>query len=272
MSISADSDPRARKPCETSRTRCASLWPKEHGAYGQLFIPLLASMIAIGPSVAGAAIAVASICAFLAHEPVVVLLGHRGPKARRTLARAAWIRTGILVSSAAAATTVACALSPSLLAALVPVGLNAALVAGFVWRRNEKTLFGEVAAASALASAGFLVLVAAGAPWRAALTFWAVWVAGNAAATASVRTVIASFKGNPERASGVVLAAATAAPLALLAAGRLPMLAAVPMVIVAWAIVALKPHPRALRKVGWSLVAATTTTALLTVVLLRRGA
>jgi hypothetical protein len=59
------------------------LFPKEHGAYGQLLFPI-ATAFAVGRiSLAGLALAGAGACAFIAHEPLLVLIGRRGPRVAR---------------------------------------------------------------------------------------------------------------------------------------------------------------------------------------------
>src|SRR5205823_6340503 len=60
-----------------------ALLPKEHGAYGQLLFPLITAMAVGRPGVAAWSFAAAAVCAFLAHEPLLLLLGQRGPCARR---------------------------------------------------------------------------------------------------------------------------------------------------------------------------------------------
>jgi YwiC-like protein len=57
-----------------------SLWPREHGAYFQLAVPLITALAMRVPSSAGVALAVASCLAFLAHEPLLVRVGLRGPR------------------------------------------------------------------------------------------------------------------------------------------------------------------------------------------------
>lgn len=62
--------------------RTRSLWPREHGAYIQLLVPLVTSLLATGLSWAAAAIAVGAGFAFLTSEPLRVVLGGRGPRMR----------------------------------------------------------------------------------------------------------------------------------------------------------------------------------------------
>ena len=58
----------------------ANLKPKEHGAYAILAIPIVTAILVTGPTVVGLCVAVASLAGFLAHEPLLVALGHRGAR------------------------------------------------------------------------------------------------------------------------------------------------------------------------------------------------
>lgn len=53
------------------------LFPKEHGAYGQITFPLIAAFAVAGASLSGVLVATAVIAGFLAHEPGLVILGQR---------------------------------------------------------------------------------------------------------------------------------------------------------------------------------------------------
>jgi len=59
------------------------MWPKEHGAYGQLVFPLATAFAIAGATAPALLTAIAVTAAFLAHEPLIVLLGRRGVRARR---------------------------------------------------------------------------------------------------------------------------------------------------------------------------------------------
>src|SRR5512138_3779118 len=59
-----------------------SMLPHEHGAWGQLAMPLLTAFAIGRPTAAALALAAAVVLAFLAHEPAIVLLGQRGRRAR----------------------------------------------------------------------------------------------------------------------------------------------------------------------------------------------
>src|SRR5262249_5726331 len=58
-----------------------SLLPREHGAYAQLLVPLATALALRPPSWSSVLFALAACCAFLANEPLLVALGHRGKRA-----------------------------------------------------------------------------------------------------------------------------------------------------------------------------------------------
>src|SRR6266536_5679609 len=142
-----------------------TLVPHEHGAYGQLALPLLTALAIGRPGAASLLLTYAIVVAFVAHESLLVVLGQRGrralaadaPRARRVLA--------ILGGQAVLAGAVGLALAPpAARAALALPVVLAAAVAWFVWRRREKTIAGEVTVGAALSSGGLAVALAAGAP------------------------------------------------------------------------------------------------------------
>src|SRR6187397_412589 len=122
--------------------------PKEHGAYGQLAFPLLTSLIVVGPAYASLWLATAMIGLFLAHEPVLVLLGHRGPRARAAGAqRAWWWLKGTLIVAVAGAILALDATPPNLRWTFLVPALPAAWVAYAAVNGREKTSLGETGAA-----------------------------------------------------------------------------------------------------------------------------
>ena len=62
--------------------RPRSLLPQEHGAWGQLAMPILSALALGAPSAAALLLTAATVLAFLAHEPWLVVLGHRGMRAK----------------------------------------------------------------------------------------------------------------------------------------------------------------------------------------------
>src|SRR5215472_11819220 len=121
------------------------MFPREHGAYGQLLFPI-ATALAIGrPGVGALALAAAAVCAFLAHEPLLVLLGQRGSRAAREDGAQARRWFGACAAAAVAFAIAAIAFLPP--AARVALGAPAAiglLVGAVIFSRREHTLGGEV--------------------------------------------------------------------------------------------------------------------------------
>src|SRR5688572_32010037 len=103
--------------------RQRSLWPREHGAYAQLAAPLLTALVVVRPTVAAGLLAAAACCAFLANEPLLVVLGHRGKRMREQAGTRAARRLALLASLAAAMGIAGLVLAPHSLAiaALVAV-------------------------------------------------------------------------------------------------------------------------------------------------------
>jgi hypothetical protein len=247
-----------RRPGASATTR--SLAPREHGAYGQLGMPLVAALAMGRPGVGAVALAFAGVAVFLGHEPVLVAIGQRGARARRE--EGARARRRILALGAAAAVVgcvgVALAPAPARVALLVPVALGGVL-AGFIARKAEKTTTGELLAAAALSSAAIPVALSCGVSASAAWGAWAAWCASFGASTFAVRTVIAHARSPVSPPGRLVAPVAVGATLALAVfLGGLPLfaaLAAAPMIAVALGLAAAPPPPRLLKKVGWMLVA-----------------
>jgi hypothetical protein len=244
------------------------LVPREHGAYGQLALPLVTALGAAGITKPGLMLIVSAVATFVAHEPASVLLGFRGPRAARQLRTVACcVLAGCAGIAAVAGTLGVLSMHPAARWSLAVPAVTALLV-GLCWvRGQEKSWYGEVAAAATFAGLALPVAMAAGAPaWRAAaiaLPFGVLFVAG----TLAIRTVIlrvrrggtirvASITGG----STVTVAVAGVVCLAWLAIRDfLPpatLVAATPGLAVVLGIVARPPRPARLRAIGWTLVAA----------------
>jgi hypothetical protein len=254
--------------------KAAALWPREYGAYAELVFPLLTAFVAGGASPSGAALAVSVVCWFLLSEPLAVLRGTRGRRVQDERSEPARRRAGWLT---ALGTTVAAAgvvLAPwaARLAALVPAGA-AAIVLPAVLRGRPKALGAELVVATALSTMLLPVGVAGGMTLRSALPDVLVWLLTYWGATLAVHAVKARVK--PELgAPWAVWAAPTLAVIAVLgglaaaANGWVPVTAVlglVPGTALVLAVGALRVHPRRLRRVGWSLVAANVVTLVVLV-------
>ena len=247
--------------------------PKEHGAYGQLAFPLATSLAVAGVTAPALFIALAAVAGFLAHEPLLVLLGLRGPRARRERGRqaTAWLigTGGIGVVSGVLALWLAPAAARwSFAVPIVPAAfLMGALAAG-----REKSTFGEIAAAVMFSFVAVPLCVTAGAPlttgYAVAVTFASLFVAG----TLGVRVVILRVRGGGDpravRATRVLLlvVAAVVTATVTLAAARdlLPwstLAAMAPGLAMSLFLAARPPAPTRLRTVGWTLVSISVLTA-----------
>jgi len=241
--------------------------PKEHGAYGQLLFPLLTALAVGRRTPAALLLGGAAVFAFLAHEPLLVLLGHRGPRA----AREQRSRAIVWLSSAAVATAVLAAAAiltmPSRVsiagALAAPVAL-AALLAIVIVSRREHTLAGEVLASLTFASLALPVARAAGAVQIVAFTITAVFAAIFVAATMSVHAVIARTRRPPAlRARTAAVLAAIGSVVALWLLGRsdlvsnLSFAAAVPSCTAATISALFVRSAVRLRAVGWTFIVTT---------------
>lgn len=253
------------------------MFPKEHGAYGQLLFPLVTALAVGHPRGAALLLSAAAVCAFLAHEPLLVLLGQRGSRAareQRTRA-AAWF--GALAAAAAACGLTAIALAPAdvRLALVVPAAL-AAVLALVILAQHEHTTFGEVLSALTLSSLALPIARAAEASMASAVTCAAVFAAAFVSATMCVRAVIAHTRRPPaagSRAIGALVSAASVGALWTMASTGVAKAAApwaaLPVCALGCLLALAPPSARHLRTIGWALVATTTATAVLLVMMLR---
>ena len=238
------------------------LTPREHGTYAQLAFPLLSGLIVGGATLPGVALALAVVCAFLAYEPAAVLLGVRGVRLQRERSRAARRQLAVFVPIALVLAAAALHQAPqrARLLLLVPAAL-AALLAALLPARRVKTIAGETIAAAALASMHLPIAAAGGvagvALWGPAL----VWFVAFFLATLAVHAIKARQKQR-DRWLGAVAVGSTIAVGAVavaLAVGvaplRLPALALAAPLAAVFAVNVSRVHPRALKRVGWTLVA-----------------
>lgn len=245
-----------------------------------LTFPALSGLLLGGLSGPGLLFGFMAVVGFLAHEPLLIVLGGRGERlrssqdasARRRLARIA----GAMAAAAAlfVLTAPESAWGPALLS-----GVLAAVVGVLLFAGRTKTLAGELLVACAFASVHGTVAASGGAAPRAVFLPVAVWAASFAVATLSVHALKYRFKGRgPGRwtvAAAPTLAAALVivAAMALVSGHPLGSVSASPVpksgVVLALAFLAV--HPRHLKRVGWSLVAADFATLLLLEVALGSG-
>jgi hypothetical protein len=239
------------------------MFPKEHGAYGQLLFPIATAFVIGHFSWSAAALALAAVCTFIAHEPLLVLLGQRGPRAQRELRGRAWRWLAAWGSAAAGAAIAALVLLPA--TARAPLAAAVALGAGlasFIATGREHTLAGESWMSVTMGAFGAPLAVAADAPLRDALTLAVAFAGAFVAPTVAVHAVIAFTRRPPALRSrlisvAVTLAVAIAVAIVVLSAsvGPAALQAIAPACGVALVLALRPPAARRLRVVGWTLVA-----------------
>ena len=254
-----------------------SLWPKEHGAYGQVAFPLITAFAVAGLTVGGVLTAAAVLAGFIAHEPAAVLLGLRGPRARRALRRPATaLLTACSVAGGIAGIGAVWAMDPRARASMAVLAVPALLLVFTMLRNQEKSWRGETAAVVAFATAAVPVTMAADATLQTALAVAIPFALLFVTSTLAVRVVILRVRGGGDphaaaatRLATIAVTAAGAAGLALVStAGFLSssvLMAAAPGLLTAGTIAVHPPSPKSLRRVGWTLVAVSVVTALLIV-------
>jgi YwiC-like protein len=245
------------------------MFPKEHGAYGQLLFPIGTAFAVGGISWSAAALAAAAVCAFLAHEPLLVLIGQRGPRARRELRARAWRWFGATAGAGALFAAAALVTLPpaARLALAVTIALSVGLAA-FIAVKREHTALGESWMSATMGSLAAPIAIASASSLQTAITLAGAFAAAFIAPTVAVHAVIASTRRPP--ATGLRLG--SLAVTVLLVAGV--WLAAVRGVIAwpgVWAVVPAAgaaaalalapPSARQLRVVGWTLVGTSTAAA-----------
>ncbi len=255
----------ATEPKEGTKRR-RSLLPREHGVYVQVAFPLLTALSLGTPSAGGTLFVVAIICGFLLHEPVLVLLGRRGPRVQQALAGAARTRAVILgllalCSGAVGLYTVGPETRTASLLALPAVGLLIVLLAS----KREKSWLGECLVAIALAAASVPVSLACSVSMGAAILAACVWALVFVLATSTVHALLARSKRNERGPSMMIVACAVLLVVGTVGLGVLRSewwyLSIAPMALVSLFVLVAKVSPRSLRRVGWSFVLSNLVTA-----------
>lgn len=248
-----------------------ALLPREHGAYVQLGIPLVAALVGVGVTPAAMLLAIAACLAFLANEPLLVVLGHRGRRLQASAGVRARHRLIVLGIAAAGCGFAGLALaSRDTLAIAAIVAAPAIVLVAFAWARAERTVAGETIAALTLTGAAAPVAVAAGLPWREAVVLWAAWTIGYATTVVAIQRVIARHKRTASWIDGAATAALATVALASIAAWSHPFSSvAAPIAAISSALVISPPRATRLRAVGFALLGASTIAGALAVWSLR---
>jgi hypothetical protein len=251
--------------------------PKEHGAYGQVALPLVTAFGVAGPSTAGVLLYVAVVAGFLAHEPAAILLGQRGARVRRELDASArrWLFTWLAIAVTTGLAAVI-RLEPAVRwSVAVPAIPGVLLIMAMVTGR-EKSWYGESSAALTFAGVSVPVTMAAGASLPVALAVAIPFALLFTTTTLAVRVVILRVRGGGQphaaaatrRATLVTSAMSIAVMGILIVAAWLRwsvLIASIPGLVTAAVIAARPPAPARLRYLGWLLVAISVLTGIIVV-------
>ncbi|HEU4952909.1 MAG TPA: YwiC-like family protein [Holophagaceae bacterium] len=250
--------------------------PREHGAWAQAALTLGAATALVPGFPPGFwAWTGAVVLAFLAHEPLLVLLGQRGARVRSERGGTSALWLGSLGAGAIALGLLGLQGSPLLArkAALLPT-LPALLLLPGILRGEEKSLAGEALAALALAGASAPLALRGGASLGPALGLAAGLGGAFLLGTLLVRQFLAGLRRRPEPLSvygaPLLTGLGAGAGLILLAQGRwLPGLACLPLPLLGARLLARPWQPHQLKRLGWALAAGELATATLLVFALR---
>lgn len=229
--------------------------PREHGAYGQLLVPLVAALSLFGwPRWSSGFLVVAALGLFWAHEPLLVLLGQRGKKQKREHARQAGLLFPVLLCISLFCFLLALKQQPDLLWSLALPFALCGTVVPFVFAKQEKTTLAEILVALALASWSFPVLCSKGVSTQKA---WLVFVLLGFSLCVAVLSVRGLLRKVPLWVSSLSGAVFVVILFALCAYDYIPKysyVAGVPPFFLALVLHGFRPGPRYLREVGFGIV------------------
>lgn len=239
----------------------ANLKPKEHGAYAILAIPIVTAILVTGPTVVGLCVAVASLAGFLAHEPLLVALGHRGARAQRTTPAAQRRLTVLLTVTIAGGVIAVVVGSTSVRYSLVLCCTLAIACFVLAIAGKHRTLGGQLWGIVGLSVPCVPILLSGDIPVGLTMEAWGTWLIGFGATTLAVRGVIASQKRQSRAIHWGVIAVLSLAVAALTWAGFQIPIVTLPMISMSWYLLYAPPPAKQLKRVGWTLVGGTVATA-----------
>jgi hypothetical protein len=232
------------------------LYPKEHGAYAILGVPLASALVIGGMGVVAVLTTVAAIAGFVAHEPLMVALGRRGHRAQSATPQATLRWMLVAFSSGGAAFW----LAPFEVRLALTVCL---LFAGFAFVMSvaglHRTLAAQLIDIMSLTLPSSVVLLAGGVHLSLVIRFWFAWVIGRIATTTAVRSTIASQRASIQRhiprINNVLLAATVASCVVGILSGLNEWIAITPLLGAAIYLRYRPPRIIHLRQLGWALLA-----------------
>ncbi|MCA9075560.1 MAG: YwiC-like family protein [Planctomycetaceae bacterium] len=248
-----------RFPAASRSASPARLHPKEHGAYAILGVPLVTALLIVELTPVTALVSIATVAGFLAHEPWLILSGVRGRLTREATplaSRALVVRLTIATACGAGAFWLS---EPLVRLGMLVFVIFAAVEFALSSTGHGRTLVAQLMALAVLALPGAVVLLAGGVDFLTAAEFWLIWAVGRVATTVSVRSAIMRHKVSPSgqalRIGDGLLVSAGVISAVGIATGSLQWMATIPLILAAVALRIWSPHPRHLKRTGWSLLA-----------------
>jgi hypothetical protein len=232
-------------------------WPREHGAWAQLAIPLVAALLLGQPSLDAALLALSAVALFAAHEPLLVWRGLRGLRLQAqegALAKRHLLQR-LLVAAIAGLTALTHGSQTLLIAVVcvIPLGI---LQLALTLTDRHKSLPGEWLAGGALAAAAVPVALAAHVSIPDALRHALTWAGGFGVMTTAVHACKARALLQPRRARLIALAIVLAIAGLVVAALRSEWRPLAPMALAALLLALVPIRLRFMARVGWLLAVA----------------
>jgi hypothetical protein len=244
------------------------LLPREHGAYAQLAFPLLTGLALAVPTLSTLALGIAAVAFFLANEPVAIQRGARGKRLQDQEGERARVQGSVLLGAGAILGAVGVVTGwPEVWPAVLFPTFAGILLVPLVLLGRQKTLPGEFLVITTFATLVLPMAAASGVdPTRASLAS-AVWWVSFGLGTLEVHAIKARHKNTGRAgwtrwvsplASGLVLAGAVFLALGQggFPASAGPAAALIPPSLAIFTLSLVRVHPKHLKRVGWSLVAA----------------
>lgn len=250
--------------------------PREHGAYSELLFPMATVFLGGSPTMATFLLAIGAIGAFLANEPLLVLVGERGTRLQRTesgRAKRALLVFAIFGVSAGVAGIISAPQSARVgvvLPMLLGGGVFLTAVQGL-----ERSMFGEALAAAALSSVAVPLGLSARLSSVESFSVAFIWAVTALLGTSIVRLTVARTKSKTDQeqaAVGFKRGLLIFVCLAVIGIGCAApfgervdlwvLAAAVPVAAVVLVMALFRPTARRLRLLGWSLVGASLLTLI----------
>lgn len=200
--------------------------PTEHGGWGLTGEPALLGIL-VAPSIAGVALVVAAVLAFLARTPLKVVLVDTWRRRRlpRTALAARVLAAELGLMAACAVVVALRAPATTWLPALAVVPLVGSQL-WFDMRSRSRRLVPEVAGAVGISAVAAMIALAGGEPTAVALGLWAIVAARAIAAVPFAREQVLRFRGRGQRIPLMAATHGAALAVAFGAAAVEPSLAA----------------------------------------------